>query len=251
MSRAGWIRLVVIVGAVCLLELACRTGLVDKKVVITPSEMVAALGPLLWSGEINGDIVRTLASVAVAATASVVVGFILGLAIHGAPRVRRALDPLFATYYAVPVFAFYPVMIAIFGISAVPIVLMGFAAGCVAVIIAVLDGLDAVPRVLLKLARVQRMNGFRTATRLKLPAVAPHLFTGIKLAVSYAFIAVVASEFILSPAGLGHAIAFAYSDFDNRNMYAEMLLLLIIATSINMALHAWDRRWARRYAGVS
>lgn len=234
-------------GAACLLELACRTGLIDHNVVIAPSEMVAALVQILWSGEVNADIARTLISVAIAAAAAAAVGFLLGLAIHAAPRLRRVLDPLFATYYAVPVFAFYPVMIAIFGISAIPIVLMGFAAGCVAVIIAVLDGLDAVPKVMLKVARVHRMSGFETATRLKLPAVAPHLFTGIKLAVSYAFIAVVASEFILSPAGLGHDIAFAYSDFDNRRMYGLMLLLLAIATAVNMALHFWDRRWARRY----
>ncbi|HEX5419495.1 MAG TPA: ABC transporter permease, partial [Gammaproteobacteria bacterium] len=64
---------------------------------------------------------------------------------------------------------------------------------------------------------------------------------------SYGFITVIASEFILSPAGLGHEIAYAYSDFDNRKMYALMLLLLVIATCINMSLHAWDRRWARRY----
>jgi NitT/TauT family transport system permease protein len=251
MSHAGWIRLAVVVGAVCLLELACRTGLIDHNVVIAPSEMVVALGQLLWSGEINSDIVHTLVVVAIAAAASIIAGFFLGLAIHALPRLRRVLDPLFATYYAVPIFAFYPVMIAIFGLSSIPIVLMGFASGCVAVIIAVLNGLDAVPPVMLKVARIHHMNALATATLLKLPAVAPHLFTGIKLAVSYAFIVVVASEFILSPSGLGHDIAFAYSDFDNDKMYAEMLFLLLIATAINMTLHWWDQRWTRRYARPS
>jgi NitT/TauT family transport system permease protein len=81
---------------------------------------------------------------------------------------------------------------------------------------------------------------------LKLPSAAPHLFTGVKLAVSYGFIAVVASEFILAPAGLGHEIAFAYNDFNNRRMYALMLLLLIVATCVNMVLHGLDQRLARR-----
>jgi NitT/TauT family transport system permease protein len=81
---------------------------------------------------------------------------------------------------------------------------------------------------------------------LKLPAAAPHLFTGVKLAVSYGFIAVIASEFILAPAGLGRDIADAYADFNNSRMYALILLLLIIATFVNMALHTWDRRWAAR-----
>ena len=68
-------------------------------------------------------------------------------------------------------------------------------------IIATLNGLDRVPRVLTKVARVHRMGTIATALRLKLPAAAPHLFTGVKLAVSYAFIGVIASEFILAPAG--------------------------------------------------
>ncbi|HWS07942.1 MAG TPA: hypothetical protein VN362_08915, partial [Xanthobacteraceae bacterium] len=56
-------------------------------------------------------------------------------------------------------------------------------------------------------------------------------------------------EFILSPAGLGRDIADAYSDFNNRRMYALILFLLIIATVVNTVLHALDVRWAERRAG--
>jgi len=160
--------------------------------------------------------------------------------------VREVLDPLLATYYAVPIFIFYPVLVAIFGLSLVPILLIGVATAMVAMIIATLNGLDRVPRVLSKVARVHRMGRLATALRLQLPAAAPYLFTGVKLSVSYAFIAVIASEFILAPAGLGRDIADAYADFNNPRMYALMLFLLVIATFINMALHAWDLRWAER-----
>ena len=159
---------------------------------------------------------------------------------------RAALDPLFATYYAVPIFIFYPVLVAIFGLSLVPILLIAIATAIVAMIIATLNGLDRVPRVLKKVARMHHLGALATAMRLQLPAAAPYLFTGVKLAVSYGFIAVIASEFILAPAGLGRQIADAYADFDNRRMYALMLLILIIATIVNMVLHAFDLRWAER-----
>lgn len=246
MTRIGWIRLIVIIAAIGLLELACRTGLIDHRVVIAPSEMAAALAKLIASGSVNADLARTLGVVTAAVTLSVVIGFALGLIIHAMPRVREALDPFFATYYAVPIFIFYPVMVAIFGLSLIPIVLIGVANAAVAMIIATLTGLDRVPRVLLKVARVHRMSAFDTAVKLQLPAAAPHLFTGLKLSVSYGFIAVIASEFILAPAGLGREIADAYADFNNRRMYALMLLVLIIATVINMALQMYDQRWAAR-----
>jgi NitT/TauT family transport system permease protein len=246
MTRVGRIRLIVIVAAVLALELACRTGLIDRRIVVPPSEMATSLAGLLASGAITADIAQTLGIITVAVALSVAFGFALGLLIHALPRIRAALDPLFATYYAVPIFIFYPVLVAIFGLSLIPILLIAIATAIVAMIIATLNGLDRVPRVLTKVARVHRMGKLATALRLQLPAAAPHLFTGVKLAVSYGFIAVVASEFILAPAGLGRDIADAYADFNNRRMYALMLFVLIIATFVNMVLHALDLRWAER-----
>jgi len=246
MSRVGWIRTAVLAIAVGMLEIGCRIGLIDQRVVIPPSEMADALVQLLISGQANDQIVRTFGIVIAATLISVTGGFALGVVIHALPRVREALDPFFATYYAVPIFIFYPVMIVIFGLSVMPIVLMGVATAIVAMIIATLNGLDRVPRVLTKVARVHRMGAIATALRLKLPAAAPHLFTGVKLAVSYAFIGVIASEFILAPAGLGRVISDAYTDFNNRKMYALMLLLVVVATVVNMLLHVLDQRWSER-----
>jgi len=246
MSKIAWLRLAVLVIAVGALEIACRAGLIDPRVVIPPSEMASALVRLLVSGDANDQIFRTFGIIVVAIAFAVIGGFALGVIIHALPRLRQALDPFFATYYAVPIFIFYPVMIAIFGLSAVPIVLMGVATAIVAMIIATLNGLDRVPRVLTKVARLHRMSWLETALQLKLPAAAPHLFTGVKLAVSYGFIAVIASEFILAPSGLGRVISDAYNDFNNQRMYALMLLLIIVATVVNMVLHVFDQRWAER-----
>jgi NitT/TauT family transport system permease protein len=249
MSRVGLIRIAVIAALVGALELACQTGLINKRTIIAPSEMATTLYKLIASGAVNADIERTLGLIVIVIILSTILGFALGVAIHALPRVREALDPLFATYYAVPIFIFYPVLIAIFGLSILPIVLIGVATAVVAMIIATINGLDRVPRVLTKVARVHRLGRVSTALTLQLPAAAPYLFTGVKLSVSYGFIAVIAAEFILSPAGLGRDIADAYADFNNRRMYALILFLLIVATVVNAALHALDMRFAERRSG--
>ena len=146
MTRVGLIRLAVIVAMIGALELACQTGLIRHQTIIAPSEMATSLYALLASGAINADIERTLGIIAIVIAVSIVLGFALGLVIHALPRLREALDPLFATYYAVPIFIFYPVLIAIFGLSPIPIVLIGVATAVVAMIIATLNGLDRVPR---------------------------------------------------------------------------------------------------------
>ena len=249
MTRVGLIRLAVIAAAIGALELACRAGLISHQTVIPPSQMAGALWTLLASGALNADIARTLGMIALVAVISIVCGFAVGTLIHALPRLRAALDPFFATYYAVPVFIFYPVLIAIFGLSAMPIVLIGVATAIVAMVIATLNGLDRVPRVFTKVARVHRLGRITAAVTLQLPAAAPYLFIGVKLSVSYGFIAVIAAEFILSPAGLGRDIADAYADFNNGRMYALILFLLIVATAVNAALHALDMRFAARRSG--
>jgi NitT/TauT family transport system permease protein len=213
---------------------------------LPPSEMATYLLHLLVSGEINQAIVQTFSNVAIAFVLSVVLGFLVGAVIHAIPRLRRACDPFLASYYSVPVFVFYPLFVSLFGLNRWPLIMIGFLFAITAMVIATLNGLDRVPPVLLKLARVHRMSRSAEALRIVLPAAGPYLLTGVKLALAYSFIGVLAGEFILSGGGLGYAIAYAYDAFDNRTMYALMLFVLIVVTAINSALFIWEQRLLRR-----
>lgn len=246
MSPIAALRIAVVAAAVLLLELACRAGWISPQTVIPPSAMAATLGRLLAAGELNKDLATTLGNVTVAFVTAVAGGVCAGVLLHGAPRLRRLADPFLAAYYAVPVFVFYPLFIALFGMHNGPIQAIGFLFAVVAVIVNTLNGLDRIPRVLLKTARMHRLGPLATALRIKLPCALPQLFTGVKLAVAYSIIGVIAAEFILSSAGLGYAISHAYNNFDNPRMYALMLLIIVLATAINGLLHSWEQRLRAR-----
>jgi len=138
------------------------------------------------------------------------------------------------------------VFIVLLGVGSAPIIAIAVLLAIVAMITATLDGLDRIPGVLRKTARMYHMSRLRTSVLVELPAASPYLFTGVKLAVAYSFIGVIASEFILSGSGLGYAIAYAYNNFENRKMYALMLLVLLAATAVNSALNAVDSRLQAR-----
>lgn len=249
MTKAGYIRLAVVVGFVLLLELLVRVDVIGRQTMIPPSEMASHLWTILTSGEMTGDITGTLTNVLAAFILSVTVGFVLGVAIHSVRRLRRAVDPFLATYYAIPFFAFYPLMVSIFGLNAAPIIAIGFMFGVVAMIINTMNGLDRIRPALLKTARICGMGPVRTALLVKLPSAAPHLFTGAKLAVAYSFIGVIAAEFIMSTSGLGYSIAYAFNNFDNRTMYALMLFIIVLVTLVNAVFHVWEQRILRRRGG--
>ena len=84
--------------------------------------MAASLWHILQTGEYNRDILSTIMNVVVSAVISVALGFALGVVLHAMPRVRATVEPLLASYYAVPTFMFYPVFIVVFGVSSRAIV---------------------------------------------------------------------------------------------------------------------------------
>jgi len=245
-SRVGLLRTAVIAGAIASLEGLIRGGIVPRFTIIPPSEMVVALVAILRSGKFTIDIVTTLTNVALAIVAAMIVGVAVGTALQKAAALRRIFDPLFATYYAIPMYAFYPLLIVVFGLGDVPQICIGFLLAVMAVIINTLNGLDRVPRVLLKAARMHRMGGLRTALRIRLPYAAPYIFTGFKLAVAYSFIGVIGAEFITSSRGIGYEISFAYNNFDNRLMYGLILFVLLLVMTVNMSLHVWEKRLMAR-----
>jgi len=243
---ASSIRILLVAGLVALLEILCRTGVIPNFTVIPPSAMAQSLWNILASGKFTPDIVATLTNVAIAIAAAMLAGVALGTALQGWPAARRVLDPLFATYYAVPMYAFYPLLIVIFGLGDLPQVAIGFLLAVMAVIINTLNGLDRVPPVLLKAARVHRLGPLAAALRVRLPCAAPYVFTGFKLAVAYSFIGVIGAEFITSSRGIGYEISFAYNNFDNGVMYAMILFILLLVITVNMSLHAWEKRLLAR-----
>jgi len=241
-------RLGVIAGPFLLLEVLCRTGAISPRVIIAPTAMVASMVQLVASGEITDDIMRTATTIAVAFLGAVVMGFLAGAGLHSAPRLRRAADPLLAAYYAVPGFIFYPLLVALFGLNVLPLIAIGLLFAAPAMVIATLLGLDRVPPVLRKCARMHRLGPARTLLHIVLPAAMPSLFNGIRLAFAYAFIGVIAGEFILSGGGLGYAIGYAYESFEARRMYGLLLLVLLLAVMLNGILYAWETRLTRRRA---
>jgi len=246
MRRVALYRVLAIAAAVLLLEGLCLAGIIDRLTMPPPHRILRDLAVILASGSQNAAIVKTLTNASIALALALVAGITSAVVLHGYRPVRETLEPLFATYYAVPIFAFYPLLIVIMGLGDAPQIAIGFMLGVVAVIVNTLNGLDRVPRVLRKSARIGRLNAIETALIVTLPHAAPYVLTGAKLAVAYSFIGVIGAEFIMSRGGMGYEISFAYTNFDNATMYPLILLILLVSIALNAALSRWEKALLKR-----
>ena len=240
------LRLATVAIAVASLELACHYGIIGRYTMIPPSEMVEALIELLPSGALTSEMVETLGAVLIAIVGAVSFGLIGAVTLHSMPRLRRAVDPILAIYYSIPMFVFYPLFIVLFGLTDTPKILLGFMLAVVTMIASTLNGLDRVPRVLRKTAAILQLSSWDTARLVILPSAAPNIFNGVKLAIAQAFVGVLGAEFILSTSGLGYQIFYAFHDFDNRTMYGIVLLVLVIVSIVNAVIFASERRMRQR-----
>jgi NitT/TauT family transport system permease protein len=241
MRRVALYRVLVIAAAVLLLEGLCLAGVIDRLTMQPPHRILRDLTVILVSGSQNSAILKTLTNASIALGLALVVGVVIAVALHGYRAVRETLEPLFATYYAVPIFAFYPLLIVLLGLGDAPQIGIGFMLGVVAVIMNTLNGLDRVPRVLRKTARIQRLGTVETALAVTLPYAAPYVLTGAKFAVAYSLIGVIGAEFIMSRGGMGYEISFAYTNFDNATMYPLIFLILLVSITLNAALSWWEK----------
>src|SRR5215467_3694084 len=216
MSRLRLYQITVVAGFILLLEALCLAGVIDKITMPPPHIILRDLFLMLLAGRYFDEIGKSLVNVLVAFASAYLVGVMIGTILHGHRTTREILDPLFATYYAIPVFAFYPLFIVMFGLG---------------------DG----PQVLKKTARVNGLTALQTARHITLPFCAPYLLTAAKLALAYAFIGVIGSEFIMARSGVGYEISYAYTNFDNATMYPLILLILLLSIAANSLLSRWER----------
>jgi NitT/TauT family transport system permease protein len=203
--------------------------------------MIASAAVLLGSPETWSEIGTTLRCVALAALSAIVLGFLAGLALSRLRRIRPFINFAMSVYYAVPLFVFYPVLLVIFGLGEMPIIGIAFLYAAAAMIVGTLDAADRIPPVFGKVSRVMQVGPIDNLLSISLPAAAPHLMAGVRVAVGYAFVGVIASEFVVSSSGLGHSVAMAYEAFQNRDMYGLLLILVVLVLMANRGLSLLQR----------
>ena len=235
-------RIAIIVILAVLMEVAPRAGLVSQLILVPVSAMVRALVALVQNPELWDDLLSTVGRVGTSFIAAVITGIPAGWALWRLPRFHALLAPYLASYFALPIFAFYPLLIALFGLGPLPMILVGYLWSVIAVAESAAAGFQQIPETFHKIVRVYRLSRWKALTRVYVPATARSVFGGVKLAASYSMIGVIASEFVLSTNGIGRRILYYFQDFQLEAMYASIFLILIIQVIVISGIGLIERR---------
>ncbi|UOM34222.1 ABC transporter permease [Acuticoccus sp. I52.16.1] len=210
-----------------------------------PSEIATRLSVVL-PFLLKQAVPTTLETIAGFAIATVL-GIALAVLISASRFVREAIYPNIVFFQLIPKIALAPLFIVWLGIDSPSRVTFAVFICFFPVVVATLTGLGSVDRDLLRLCRAVGASRWKVYTQVRFPVAIPHIFAGLKIAITFAMIGVIVGEFITAQAGLGYMILFGASQADMTLIFASITLLCVIGLLLYAIIVAAEALVLRRY----
>ncbi|MEP9381275.1 ABC transporter permease [Nocardioides sp. KR10-350] len=202
-----------------------------------------------WDGLRDGDLLtQTWASLR-----RVLIGFLLGVAVAvptgflmGWYRwANSALEPWVQFFRTIPPLALIPLVIIFLGVGESAKISLIFLAAYLSCVIAVVQGVRNVDRVLLNAARVLGAKDRHLFVKVVVPASLPYLFVGMRVALGNAWATLVAAELIAADTGLGHMMKTAGTYFEVPTVIVGVIVIGILGMLMDRVVLYLDRRLTR------
>lgn len=190
-------------------------------------------GLLLW------HTLHTLRAAALGTLVAVGSGVAFGVAIHAFPVLRLNLYPLLVASQTVPAIVIAPLLTVWFGFGILPKVILVGLACFFPVAVGVIDGLEAADPELVALARTMDATPARLFWQIRWPSALPAVFTGLRVALTYAVIATVVAEWMGADAGLGVYLTRSSHSYLTDRVFAAIAVIsalsLVVFWGVNRA----------------
>ena len=248
-SRWNGVMLLLALGG--LWEAAGRSGWAHPLFFPPASRILDSLLSLVATGEVLRHVGVSLWRAAVGYLLAAVLGIGLGVAMGYWRRAYEAAEIVIELGRALPPPAVIPVAIVLLGIDDAMKVFVIFFSCAFPILVNTTDGVRAVDPVLLRTARTFRLGEVAVIGKVMLPAAAPYIATGLRIALAIALILTVIAEMVGATSGIGYFILDSQRSFRIPQMYAGMLVLALVGYLLNRLFLAVDARlmaWHRRAA---
>lgn len=162
-----------------------------------------------------------------------------------------ALSPLFAALYVVPQIALLPLLLVIFGLGETAKIVTVAAVTLFVVELNTRGAVRCIPPELIEAGTAYGAKGWRRLRHILLPAAAPGIFTGLRVAVALALVVVTATEFVAANSGPGYLVWNSWQLFEPADMYVGLVTIALVgvtATGIVVIAERLVLLWIRRRA---
>jgi NitT/TauT family transport system permease protein len=232
-SPVTLLRIAIILGVLAVWEFLSHSGWLYRDVVPSLLAIGRDLGELLLSPNYYFNLGVTAGEIGTA----LAIGGLSGLAVGILLGANRFLAKAFESYLyylgPTPKIIFFPVMIMWFGVGPGSKIALGTLSCFFPVALSAAAGMRGIDKVLIRVGKSFRASTAQMVLKIYLPAMRHPIINGIRLGLGVALIGTLLAETKLSNKGIGFLIINAYSTFDMPRMYANLIVLFVLAIGAN------------------
>jgi NitT/TauT family transport system permease protein len=218
----------------------------------SPEEAFPALVRLIRDGRLVDDASTSLLRLLLGLGIAAVIGVPIGLLIGTVALARRATGALLHLLRMTSPLSWAPIAVIAFGVGSAPVVALIVAAAVWPLVLNTASGVRAVDADWLLTARSLGAGRDELLRSVVLPAVRPHVLTGLRVALGISWIVLVPAEMLGVQSGLGYAVLNARDQLAYDELMATVLAIGILGFLLDLGAQALlrERRGRRRVRSV-
>lgn len=225
-------------------ELLPHLGGLFHTFIAPPSVVLQVLWTTLRSGELfqhaGISIFRALSGFSAAALLAVPLGFLLGGRFRAFERIA---SPVLSFLGQVNPFSLFPLFMLLFGIGELSKGALVFWICLWPLLFHTTTGVKQIDPLLLRAGRTLGAGPLRLFVRVIVPAAAPGIFAGLRLAAGTAFFMLVAAEMLGATSGLGWLVWNSEINFQIARLFTATVVISVLGLGLDALLGVLERRW--------
>lgn len=241
---AGY-RLVGILAFLGLWEFLARSGMINQQFLTPPTGVAATLKEMISTGLLWTNVLATLKATFAGFVAGVLVGAAFGFVIGLSPSLSAFASPFITMMNSLPRIALAPLFVLWFGIGIESRIILVFSLVVFIVLTNTIAGAQSVERDHLVLAKLFRATRRDIVFKIALPSVLPWIMAAMRVSLAYAISGAVVGEMFLGQEGLGYLIVAGSGVFNISQVFAALVVVVIIAYMLDSLFRLVERRLFR------
>ena len=202
-----------------------------------------------WKSELAGHFMVTLYETLIGFALAIAISIPLAVAVVYSTLLQNTIYPILLALQSMPKVAIAPLLALWIGFGMLPKIIVVFLVCFFPIIVATASGLTAVPASLMDLIRSLSASSLQTFVKIRFPTAMPHIFVGLKIAITFAVIGAVIGEFVGSENGLGYLILVSTAQSRTPLAFGALVLLTIMSIVLYYGIALIERvvvPWAPR-----
>ena len=228
-SRLAFWRLGIVFGALVIAESAVRLGWISSFFLAAPTRAAV----VLWEQIVHGNALWltgiTIFEIAACLFISTIVGVFAGFLLWRYKLIGNSYEMFLAALFSSPVILAYPIFLVTFGRTSAAVIALSSIFGLIPIIINTKGAFQNANPTLLQVGASMNLSRKQMFRYILVPAVAPTIFSGFRLALTYILKSVLGLEYVAQVGGVGMWLSDAAFKFEVEEVYAGLLGTIMLS----------------------